>query len=31
MISKSPERHTFQSEQYVKRCEEKGEEPSEDV
>jgi hypothetical protein len=30
MISKSPERHTFQAEQYVKRCEEKGEEPSED-
>jgi hypothetical protein len=29
-ISKSPERHTFQAEQYVKRCEEKGEEPSED-
>jgi hypothetical protein len=29
-ISKSPERHTFQSESYVKRCEEKGEEPSED-
>jgi len=30
MISSSPERHTFQAEQYVKRCEEKGEEPSED-
>jgi len=30
MISKSPKRHTFQAEQYVKRCEEKGEEPSED-
>lgn len=30
MISKSPERHTFQAEQYAKRCEEKGEEPSED-
>jgi hypothetical protein len=29
-ISKSPERHTFQAESYVKRCEEKGEEPSED-
>lgn len=29
-ISKSPERHTFQAEQYVKRCEEKGEEPNED-
>ena len=28
-ISKSPERHTFQAEQYVKRCEEKGEEPDE--
>jgi len=27
--SKSPERHTFQAEQYVKRCEEKGEEPDE--
>lgn len=29
-ISKSPQRHTFQSENYVKRCEEKGEEPNED-
>jgi len=29
-ISKSPERHTFQSENYVKRCEEEGKEPSED-
>jgi hypothetical protein len=29
-ISKSPERHTFQAENYVKRCEEKGEEPRED-
>jgi hypothetical protein len=29
-ISKSPERHTFQAENYVKRCEEKGEEPNED-
>ena len=29
-ISKSPERHTFQAEQYVKRCEEEGKEPSED-
>ena len=29
-ISKSPARHTFQSENYVNRCEEKGEEPSED-
>ena len=28
-ISKSPERYTFQAEQYVKRCEEKGEEPDE--
>jgi hypothetical protein len=28
-ISKSPNRHTFQAEQYVKRCEEKGEEPDE--
>jgi hypothetical protein len=29
-ISTSPDRHTFQAENYVKRCEEKGEEPSED-
>ena len=29
-ISKSPDRHTFQAEGYVKRCEEKGEEPRED-
>jgi hypothetical protein len=29
-ISKSPERHTFQQENYVKRCEEEGKEPSED-
>ena len=29
-ISKSPQRHTFQKEGYVKRCEEKGEEPSQD-
>ena len=29
-ISKSPERHTFQKEGYVKRCEEKGEEPNPD-
>jgi hypothetical protein len=29
-ISQSPERHTFQAENYVKRCEEKGEEPNED-
>jgi hypothetical protein len=29
-ISKSPDRHTFQKEGYVKRCEEKGETPSED-
>jgi len=28
--SKSPNRHTFQAENYIKRCEEKGEEPSED-
>jgi hypothetical protein len=28
-ISKSPDRHTFQAENYVKRCEEKGEEPNE--
>jgi hypothetical protein len=28
-LSKSPERHTFQAEQYVKRCTEAGEEPSE--
>lgn len=30
MISKSPERHTYQAEAYVKRCEEEGKEPSED-
>jgi hypothetical protein len=29
-ISKSPERHTFQADNYVKRCEEEGNEPSED-
>jgi hypothetical protein len=29
-ISKSPERHTFQAEQYVKRCEEEGKAPRED-
>ena len=29
-INSSPERHTFQSEGYVKRCEEKGEEPNPD-
>ena len=29
-ISKSPDRHTFQAENYVKRCEEEGKEPSED-
>ena len=29
-ISKSPERHTFQAEGYIKRCEEEGKEPSED-
>ena len=28
MISSSPERHTFQKEGYIKRCEEKGEEPN---
>ena len=27
-ISSSPERHTFQKEGYIKRCEEKGEEPN---
>lgn len=30
MISSSPERNTFQTEMYIKRCEEKGEELSED-
>jgi hypothetical protein len=30
MISKSSERHTFQAEEYVKRCQEEGKEPSED-
>ena len=29
-IASSPERHTFQAESYVKRCEEEGKEPSED-
>lgn len=29
-ISKSPERHTFQAENYIKRCEEEGTTPSED-
>lgn len=29
-VSKSPQRHSFQKEGYVKRCEEKGEEPSQD-
>ena len=29
-ISKSPDRHTFQAENYIKRCEEKGEDPRED-
>lgn len=29
-LSKSPQRHTFQAEGYIKRCEEKGEEPRED-
>jgi hypothetical protein len=28
-ISKSPERHTFQKEGYIKRCEEEGKEPDE--
>lgn len=30
MVSKSPERMTFQKEGYIKRCEEKGEEPNPD-
>ena len=30
MISKSPERNTFQKDGYIKRCEEKGEEPNPD-
>jgi len=30
MISSSPERHTFQKEGYVKRCEEEGKEPNPD-
>jgi hypothetical protein len=29
-ISKSPERHTFQAEKYIERCEENGEEPIDD-
>ena len=29
-ISKSPDRHNFQKEGYLKRCEEKGEEPNDD-
>ena len=29
-ISKSPERHTFQAEKYIERCEEEGKEPRED-
>ena len=29
-IASSPERHTFQKEGYIKRCEEKGEEPNSD-
>jgi len=29
-VSKSPERHTFQQEGYIKRCEEEGKEPRED-
>lgn len=30
MISKSPDRHTFQAEAYVDRCKEQGKEPNED-
>lgn len=30
MVSKSPERHTFQANGYIKRCKEKGEEPNEE-
>jgi hypothetical protein len=30
MISKSPERHTFQMKKYIERCEEEGKEPSQD-
>lgn len=30
MVSKSPDRHTFQKDGYLKRCEEKGEEPNQD-
>jgi hypothetical protein len=30
MVSKSPQRHSFQKEGYIKRMEEKGEEPNED-
>lgn len=29
-VSSSPERHTFQADGYIARCEEKGEEPNED-
>jgi hypothetical protein len=29
-VSKSPQRHTFQADAYVKRCEEEGKEPRED-
>jgi len=29
-ISKNPKRHTFQQENYVKRCEEEGKEPNTD-
>jgi hypothetical protein len=29
-MNSSPERHTFQAEAYIKRCEEEGKEPSED-
>ena len=30
MVSSSPERHTFHVENYIKRCEDKGEDPRED-
>jgi hypothetical protein len=31
MISKSPERHTFQKNAYIKRCKEEGKEPSPEI
>ena len=31
MISKSPERHTFQRDRYIKRCEEEGREPDSSI